>query len=58
MKELSLERLHVPADTRKEQPLEMMEGGGKKQMVLDLLQILQKTTDIGEMRKRRRKQLP
>lgn len=30
MKELSLERLHVPADTRKEQPLEMMKGGGKK----------------------------
>lgn len=30
MKELSLQRLHVPADTRKEPPPEMMEGGGKK----------------------------
>lgn len=30
MKEPSLERLYVPADTKKEQPLETMERGGKK----------------------------
>lgn len=29
MKELNFEGPHVPADTRKEQALEMMEGGGK-----------------------------
>lgn len=30
MKALNFEGLHVPADTRKEEALEMMERGGKK----------------------------
>lgn len=46
----------MPGDARKEQPLEITERAGKKQVVLGLLQTLQNITDIAEMRKRIRKQ--